>query len=85
MVGSAIEKLKERGVKVEYLNITRLSAYREDAHPSVYMQLFKDVDPKARDPERSSDCLHWCLPGVPDVWNQILYGYIMAWNPSFHF
>lgn len=76
-VGSAIEKLKKRGVTVEYLNITQLSSYRDDAHPSVYLPFWKTIDPKARDPDELSDCVHWCLPGVPDVWNQILYGYIM--------
>ncbi|XP_051132006.1 protein trichome birefringence-like 34 [Andrographis paniculata] len=73
---SAIQKLARRGVRVEYLNITHLSDYRKDAHPSIYTYDFqKEADPRKR--SRHSDCGHWCLPGVPDVWNQILYSYII--------
>ncbi|KAL1548108.1 protein trichome birefringence-like 34 [Salvia divinorum] len=75
-VESAIENLKEKGVKVDYLNITQLSTYRQDAYLSVYNLGFKDIGLKPRNPAKS-DCLHWCLPGVPDVWNQILYAYII--------
>ncbi|EPS74219.1 hypothetical protein M569_00538 [Genlisea aurea] len=73
MVESVIDKLGERGVKVEYLNVTRLSGYREDAHSS--NKVIGWVNWKGS--KRYSDCLHWCLPGVPDVWNRILYHYIM--------
>ncbi|XP_057808517.1 protein trichome birefringence-like 34 [Salvia miltiorrhiza] len=73
---STIEKLEERGVKVQYLNITQLSSYREDAHPSIYKQFWKSIE-KPLDPNKYSDCMHWCLPGVPDTWNEILYAYIM--------
>ncbi|KAH6786176.1 hypothetical protein C2S52_000080 [Perilla frutescens var. hirtella] len=76
IVESTIEKLEKNGIKVEYLNITQLSGYREDAHPSIYKRLWKSAK-KDKDPNKYSDCMHWCLPGVPDVWNQILYSYIM--------
>jgi hypothetical protein len=23
--------------------------------------------------KKSQDCVHWCLPGVPDTWNELLY------------
>ncbi|CAN1344073.1 Protein trichome birefringence-like 36 [Linum perenne] len=42
-------------------DITSMSALRRDGHPSVYRRA--DV---------SSDCSHWCLPGVPDIWNEML-------------
>ncbi|KAG8377070.1 hypothetical protein BUALT_Bualt09G0130000 [Buddleja alternifolia] len=75
---STIKKLEKRGVKVEYLNITQLSGYREDAHPSTYRTFWKlRSREQFKDPNVYSDCLHWCLPGVPDVWNEILYAYIM--------
>ncbi|KAL7095233.1 hypothetical protein ACP275_10G011100 [Erythranthe tilingii] len=79
IVESTIEKLKERGVKVEYMNITRLSANREDGHPSIHRPFWRSVTKEEiqNDIPKYSDCLHWCLPGVPDVWNQILYSYIM--------
>lgn len=61
VVKRAISKIK---TPVTLLDVTLLSLLRKDAHPSIY-GLF------------SMDCSHWCLPGVPDVWNQILYNYIL--------
>ncbi|KAK4418893.1 protein trichome birefringence-like 34 [Sesamum alatum] len=79
IVESTIEKLSERGVKVEYLNITQLSGYREDAHPSIFRTFWGTLtnEEVKNNVDRYADCMHWCLPGVPDVWNQILYAYIM--------
>ncbi|KAL3654886.1 hypothetical protein CASFOL_000672 [Castilleja foliolosa] len=74
---STIDKLEERGLKVEYLNITELSAYREDAHPTTNRQFWRTLSRDELESKRFTDCLHWCLPGVPDVWNQILFAYIM--------
>ncbi|KAL1548110.1 protein trichome birefringence-like 34 [Salvia divinorum] len=75
-VESVIENLKEKGVKVDYLNITHLSGYREDAYLSIYIKDYKNWGLKLRNPAKS-DCRHWCLPGVPDIWNQFLYAYII--------
>ncbi|KAL6492501.1 hypothetical protein OROGR_017457 [Orobanche gracilis] len=78
IIESTLQKLEERGVKVEYLNITQLSTYREDAHPSTHRTFWNVITTEQlKNPTNYSDCLHWCLPGVPDVWNQILYAYIM--------
>lgn len=75
---SVIQKLKTRGVKVEYLNITHLSDYRKDGHPSIYRQLPRPLtQEQLANPKSYADCVHWCLPGVPDIWNQILYSYII--------
>lgn len=53
------------------LDITILSAMRKDAHPSIYSG---DLSPEQRaNPDRSADCSHWCLPGLPDTWNQLFY------------
>ncbi|CAN6284625.1 unnamed protein product [Urochloa humidicola] len=62
-----------RGMKspVRLLDITALSAMRKDAHPSVYSG---DLSPAQRaNPGGSVDCSHWCLPGLPDTWNQLFY------------
>ncbi|XP_021842449.2 protein trichome birefringence-like 40 [Spinacia oleracea] len=53
--------------QVKYLNTTKLSEYRIDAHPSLYIT--KDD----KNANSYSDCSHWCLPGVPDSWNRLLY------------
>lgn len=75
---STIRNLKMRGVHVEYLNITKLSLYRKDGHPSIYRTFWRMFDKgKPKEARSYADCIHWCLPGVPDVWNQILYSYIM--------
>ncbi|PSS29069.1 Protein trichome birefringence-like [Actinidia chinensis var. chinensis] len=46
---------------VYLLDITTLSQLRKDAHPSAYGE------------GSGNDCSHWCLPGLPDTWNQLLY------------
>ncbi|XP_013734254.1 protein trichome birefringence-like 37 [Brassica napus] len=46
---------------VYLLDITTLSQLRKDAHPSTYGG------------DGGTDCSHWCLPGLPDTWNQLLY------------
>ncbi|KAH6769295.1 TRICHOME BIREFRINGENCE-LIKE 34 [Perilla frutescens var. frutescens] len=75
---SIIQKLEMRGLNVTYLNITNLSDYRKDAHPSIYRKFFHTPSEKQLlDPPSYADCAHWCLPGVPDVWNEILYSYII--------
>ncbi|XP_057808197.1 protein trichome birefringence-like 34 isoform X1 [Salvia miltiorrhiza] len=75
---SIIQKMETRGLNITYLNITQLSDYRNDAHPSIYRKAFlKLSEEQLLHPLRYLDCVHWCLPGVPDVWNHILYSYIM--------
>lgn len=53
----------------QVLNITRMSSRRKDGHASLYY-LGPDVGPA---PIHRQDCSHWCLPGVPDSWNELLY------------
>ncbi|CAN6456111.1 unnamed protein product [Victoria cruziana] len=57
---------------ISYLNITRMTDYRKDAHPSIYRKQ-NLTDEERRAPERFQDCSHWCLPGLPDTWNELLY------------
>ncbi|KAF8783928.1 hypothetical protein HU200_000101 [Digitaria exilis] len=61
---------------VVYLNITRMSDYRKDAHPSIYRKQ-NLTDEERRSPERYQDCSHWCLPGVPDSWNELVYAQLL--------
>ncbi|XP_006363616.1 protein trichome birefringence-like 34 [Solanum tuberosum] len=74
----SVNGLKRKGLDIQYLNITQLSEYRKDGHPSVYKRNWvAPTKEQLLNPRKNSDCVHWCLPGVPDVWNQILYAYIM--------
>ncbi|KAJ8437945.1 hypothetical protein Cgig2_031461 [Carnegiea gigantea] len=61
--------LTEMSIPTYLLDITMLSAMRKDGHPSIYSG---DLSPGQRaNPGRSADCSHWCLPGLPDTWNQL--------------
>ncbi|KAH0887845.1 hypothetical protein HID58_050274 [Brassica napus] len=69
--------LKGMRTPVTYLNITRLTDYRKDGHPSVYRkQSLSDKEKKT--PLLYQDCSHWCLPGVPDSWNEIFYAELLV-------
>ena len=67
-------------VPVYLLNITILSEYRKDAHTSIYTtrggQLL--TPEQMSDPAMYADCIHWCLPGLPDTWNELLYTRILS-------
>ncbi|XP_051134160.1 protein trichome birefringence-like 38 [Andrographis paniculata] len=49
---------------VHLLDITLLSQLRKDGHPTKYNKY-------------GSDCTHWCIPGVVDTWNHLLYTHIV--------
>ncbi|CAI9772760.1 unnamed protein product [Fraxinus pennsylvanica] len=51
--------LKAMSKPVYLLNVTTLSQLRIDGHPASAGQ--------------GVDCTHWCLAGVPDTWNELLY------------
>ncbi|XP_074273582.1 protein trichome birefringence-like 14 isoform X1 [Silene latifolia] len=53
-----------KGTNVTLLDITALSELRDEGHISKY---------SIRPSPGMQDCLHWCLPGVPDTWNEILF------------
>ncbi|CAN1759409.1 Protein trichome birefringence-like 39 [Linum perenne] len=58
-----VNKVLSRVKKPVYLlDITGLSLYRKDAHPGQYSSI-----------NGGDDCSHWCLPGLPDTWNLLLY------------
>ncbi|WVZ56700.1 hypothetical protein U9M48_007194 [Paspalum notatum var. saurae] len=65
--------LKQMKNPVMILNITDLSRLRTDGHPSVYRR--KGIDLTA---SNAQDCSHWCLPGVPDTWNELLFYHLVS-------
>ncbi|MQL96181.1 hypothetical protein Taro_028853 [Colocasia esculenta] len=76
----AVEKaVANTRTPVDYLNITRLSEFRREAHTSVYTvrQMKLLTEEQRRQPKRFADCSHWCLPGLPDTWNVLLYASIL--------
>ncbi|XP_047180121.1 protein trichome birefringence-like 16 [Vigna umbellata] len=56
-----------KGTGVKLLDITALSQLRDEAHISRFSITAKPG---------VQDCLHWCLPGVPDTWNEVLFAQI---------
>ncbi|XP_019180649.1 PREDICTED: protein trichome birefringence-like 10 [Ipomoea nil] len=60
------------------LNITHMTSRRKDGHQSLYY-LGPAVGPAAL---QRQDCSHWCLPGVPDSWNELLYALFLKREAS---
>ncbi|KAI4347901.1 hypothetical protein L6164_008676 [Bauhinia variegata] len=64
--------LKRMRFPVYLQDITTMSAFRRDGHPSVYTKVTSQEKRQNPGTGLSSDCSHWCLPGVPDIWNEML-------------
>ncbi|KAA8524271.1 hypothetical protein F0562_010694 [Nyssa sinensis] len=64
VVNKVLSRIKK---PVYLLDVTTLSQYRKDAHPTYY-----GAD------HTGLDCSHWCLPGLPDTWNQLLYAALVT-------
>ena len=61
----AQKKGKRRGLKFELLATTEAMLLRPDGHPNYF----------GRSPHSNvtvADCVHWCLPGPIDTWNEFL-------------
>ncbi|KAG7020940.1 Protein trichome birefringence-like 5, partial [Cucurbita argyrosperma subsp. argyrosperma] len=71
------ETIKRMKVPVILLNVTRLTNFRKDAHPSIYG---KNRTATKKVSKRRQDCSHWCLPGVPDAWNELIYASLISWS-----
>ncbi|KAF7077299.1 hypothetical protein CFC21_081866 [Triticum aestivum] len=56
---------------IQLLNLTYMSEFRADAHPAVWLEK------KDEAVVWGQDCMHWCLPGVPDTWVDILAARIL--------
>ncbi|KAM1042643.1 hypothetical protein TB1_033353 [Malus domestica] len=56
-----IKIVKKMKVPVTILHVTPMLSFRSDGHVGTWS-----------DNPSVPDCSHWCLPGVPDMWNEIL-------------
>ncbi|XP_010666846.2 protein trichome birefringence-like 14 isoform X1 [Beta vulgaris subsp. vulgaris] len=68
--GDPISAMAVKRTNVTFLDITALSELRDEGHLSRYT-----IRPRQAS---GQDCLHWCLPGVPDTWNEILFAKLSA-------
>lgn len=57
------------------LDVTGMSSRRKDGHSSIYY-----LSPPAS--FHKQDCSHWCLPGVPDSWNELFYALFLKGEVS---
>ncbi|KAL2343896.1 hypothetical protein Fmac_005181 [Flemingia macrophylla] len=48
-----------KGSSFIILDITHMSEFRADAHPA------------SAGGKKHDDCMHWCLPGITDTWNDL--------------
>ncbi|KAF3518978.1 hypothetical protein DY000_02062737 [Brassica cretica] len=77
-VAAVREEDKGAEVRLEALDVTAISVLRPDGHPGPYMYEFPF---KNGVPERvHNDCLHWCLPGPVDTWNEIMIEMLRRWR-----
>ncbi|XP_064950103.1 protein trichome birefringence-like 26 [Musa acuminata AAA Group] len=60
------------GLRVKLLDTYHLSLLRPDGHPGPYRRFHPDISKKLQ-----NDCLHWCLPGPIDTWNEMLMEILM--------
>ncbi|XP_039018994.1 protein ALTERED XYLOGLUCAN 4-like [Hibiscus syriacus] len=65
-------------VRLAILDVTKLSLLRPDGHPGPYMYAFPFAN--GIHDRVQNDCVHWCLPGPIDTWNQIMLQVIKRWN-----
>ncbi|XP_074558444.1 protein trichome birefringence-like 28 isoform X2 [Curcuma longa] len=82
---NVIRRLRRKKVPVRFVKITAMSEYRKEAHTSVHtLRQGKLLTAEQQaDPANFADCIHWCLPGLPDTWNELLYA-LIASSPSPH-
>ncbi|MCL7035731.1 hypothetical protein MKW94_022179 [Papaver nudicaule] len=72
-----LNKVEHTGKRkfLKLLDVTKLSLLRPDGHPGPY----RYFQPFAKDKNATVqyDCLHWCLPGPIDSWNDLVMEMVM--------
>nr|XP_004495424.1 protein YLS7-like isoform X2 [Cicer arietinum] len=69
----AVERATNKS-KLKLMDITEAFQYRHDGHPGPYRSpdpnKITKRGPDGRPPPQ--DCLHWCMPGPVDTWNELV-------------
>lgn len=60
----------EKGIDFRVFDVKLMSLLRPDGHPGPYR--FYQPFGKDKNAKVISDCMHWCLPGPIDTWNDLL-------------
>jgi len=69
-LATAAKRASQYGVQLRLLDFTQLSWLRPDGHPGPYRHFYPFA--KDKNAQVQNDCLHWCVPGPIDSWNDIL-------------
>ncbi|KAF6140930.1 hypothetical protein GIB67_042343 [Kingdonia uniflora] len=66
----ASKKGSKNEVNIKLLDMSQMTLLRPDGHPGPY----RHFQPFAKDKNAKvqNDCLHWCLPGPIDSWNDLI-------------
>ncbi|TKW20919.1 hypothetical protein SEVIR_4G196700v4 [Setaria viridis] len=64
---AAEEDARRNGVRLRLMDVTKMMLRRPDGHPDRYGHGAGEHE------GFDIDCLHWCLPGPIDVWNDLLF------------
>lgn len=72
---TVLKRLHNPVAYINILNVTQMTSQRRDGHLSLYY-----LGPSEPAPVHRQDCSHWCLPGVPDIWNELLYVFFLRWQ-----
>lgn len=64
--------------RLEAVDVTKLALLRPDGHPGPYMYPFPFAN--GIQEHVQNDCVHWCLPGPIDTWNEILLDVVKRWK-----
>ncbi|KAL8121195.1 xyloglucan O-acetyltransferase 1-like [Apium graveolens] len=67
-----------KNLRLEALDVTKLSLMRPDGHPGPYMYPYPFANGVGDHVQ--NDCVHWCLPGPIDTWNEILLDVMRRWS-----
>ncbi|XP_027187814.1 xyloglucan O-acetyltransferase 1 [Cicer arietinum] len=67
-------------IRLEALDITKLALLRPDGHPGPYMNPFPFANGVQEHVQ--NDCVHWCLPGPIDTWNEIFLEIMKKWKEN---
>jgi hypothetical protein len=68
------EKIHKGGMNIEIIDTTKAMSMRPDAHPGIHWdnQWVRGY----------SDCIHWCLPGPIDMWNELLLAVLTKYRKT---
>ncbi|KAJ8899616.1 hypothetical protein K2173_018590 [Erythroxylum novogranatense] len=70
-ISNVIRQMENGNKRAWFLDITHLSQFRYDGHPSMHREPGTPIP-------APQDCSHWCLPGIPDLWNEIIYANLLS-------